>query len=128
MTALAAAAFQAHEAIWSALADGARRTGHLVSTDHDVARCVASNALAVLNLAGFIVVPDEPEHVLELRDDGWTLQHSLACRLSGALFDCPVNVAVSAHLADTGPPDDLGRFVVTLDAHGEPGLGAAVPS
>lgn len=44
------------EPVWTALADGAARTGHLRESDHDVARCVASNALAALHIAGYAVV------------------------------------------------------------------------
>ena len=50
-------------------------------------------------------------HVIELRDDGWTIQHPLSCRPN--LFDCIVNFAAMK-------VDDLyhrpsGRYYCTVD-------------
>jgi hypothetical protein len=56
--------------------------------------------------------PDE--HVIDLRDDGWTIRHPLSCRPN--LFDCEVNRAAGRML--TEQPDDLGRFVCWVDAEG----------
>jgi hypothetical protein len=30
-------------------------------------------------------------HLIEFRDDGWTVQHPLVERLGGSLFDCPLS-------------------------------------
>lgn len=35
----------------------------------------------------------QPNHIIEISDDGWTIQHSMQCRLEGNLFDCEVNRA-----------------------------------
>jgi hypothetical protein len=56
--------------------------------------------------------PDE--HVIDLRDDGWTIKHPLSCRPH--LFDCPVNRAAERDLTEA--PAQLGRFVCLLDEVG----------
>jgi hypothetical protein len=49
-------------------------------------------------------------HVIDFRADGWTVQHTLACRVRGELFTCAVNRAAERL---GGPPgEDLGRFPV----------------
>lgn len=50
------------------------------------------------------------QHVIEFRENGWTIMHPLSCR--PALFDCPVNRAAEDQLDQQ--PDVLGRFVVEL--------------
>lgn len=45
-------------------------------------------------------------HVIEIRTDGWTIQHPLSCR--PRLFECPVNRAAEATL--DGPPAPPGRY------------------
>lgn len=57
-----------------------------------------------------VVGADQLSHVIELRGDGWTLQHPLTCRPN--LFACPVNRAAEgqAH-AQSGP----GRYECWLD-------------
>lgn len=106
-------------AVWTAMAEGADRTGHLRDSDHDTAACVAQNALAsACNVAGYVVVKDDPHHVVELTPAGWTLQHSLSCRLSGSLFDCPMNVAVRNVMRAVDGPATFGRFIATVDDDG----------
>jgi hypothetical protein len=56
----------------------------------------------------------ETRHVIDLRDDGWTVKHPLTCRAD--LFACPVNVAAGRDL--TEPPDDLGQYACGLDVDG----------
>lgn len=46
------------------------------------------------------------QHVIEIRADGWTIQHPLSCR--PRLFECPVNRAAEATL--DGPPAPAGRY------------------
>ncbi len=53
----------------------------------------------------------QPHHLIDLRDDGLTIQHSMACRLSGELFDCEVNQAA---LRLAGPPLDPGRYTCAV--------------
>lgn len=41
-----------------------------------------------------LLAADVPQHLMEIRVDGWTLQHPLACRPN--LWDCEVNRAMDA--------------------------------
>jgi hypothetical protein len=77
------------------------------------------------HLAGAIVAAIEacqPDHIIDLRDDGWTIQHS-ACRLDGRLFDCPVNRAA---FKLNGPPAAPGRYRCYVDDDGWLVIGEAV--
>lgn len=74
------------------------------------ARHRAEAVLAALHEVGLLLSPDDNQHVIELRSDGWTIMHPLACR--PRLFDCPVN-RVGEELP--GPPrGKLGRFPCDL--------------
>lgn len=53
-------------------------------------------------------------HLVNLREDGWTIKHPLSCRPH--LFDCPINVAAVRDLLE--PPDQLGVYTCELDADG----------
>lgn len=54
---------------------------------------------------------DSQRHVIELRDDGWTIQHPLACRPD--LFSCPHNrAALAIH------PDRRGQYICTINSEG----------
>jgi hypothetical protein len=52
----------------------------------------------------------DDRHIVDLRADGWTIQHPMACRPN--LFDCPVNRAAGVDL--TGPPAEIGQFYCDL--------------
>lgn len=54
----------------------------------------------------------DDRHIVEFRDDGWTIQHPLACRPN--LFDCEINRVASAQL--TKRPAELGRFYCDVEA------------
>lgn len=56
---------------------------------------------------------DQPYHVLDVRENGWTLKHPLSCR--PRLFDCPVNVACEQL---DGPPAEVGRWAVDVGEDG----------
>lgn len=62
---------------------GARACKHY--KDEDCGFCQAEAMIA----AGYKLIPDDPRHVIEFREDGCTIQHPLSCRPN--LFDCPVN-------------------------------------
>jgi len=53
----------------------------------------------------------DPVHVIELRDDGFTIQHPLSCRPN--LFDCIYNYA-AANMPELGQHSN-GRFKVTVE-------------
>lgn len=57
---------------------------------------------------------DDAEHVIDLRDDGWTIKHPLTCRPN--LFDCPANTA-ARNLAES--PAVPGRYVCDVDDSGQ---------
>lgn len=50
-----------------------------------------------------------PYHVMDLREDGFTIKHPISCRPD--LFNCPVNRV--AHAMD-GPPVDPGQWHVDM--------------
>jgi len=58
------------------------------------------------------ILASQPHHLIEIRPDGWTIQHSMDCRIAGQLFDCPFTRAA---LRLDGPPAAPGRYVVHLD-------------
>ncbi len=54
-----------------------------------------------------------PDHVLEVREDSWALEHPLPCRLDQMrLLDCDIHVHCTLHLE--GPPAPVGRYRVEL--------------
>ena len=48
-------------------------------------------------------------HLIEFRDDGWTVQHTLSERIDGSLFDCEFA------RWEGGDPGVRGRFVLLID-------------
>jgi hypothetical protein len=67
----------------------------------------------------------QPDHIIEITEDRWTIQHSMACRVDGRLFDCPVNRA-AYRLAIANWPDDMGRYRCDVDERGWLVIGEAV--
>lgn len=51
-----------------------------------------------------------PWHVVDVRTDGWALEHPVACRRAGSLHDCPVH----RWCVETfdAPPASPGRYPV----------------
>jgi hypothetical protein len=64
-----------------------------------------------------------PHHVIDLTDHGWTLSHSMGCRLNGDLFTCPVTAAAGEFVPATPP----GRYVCDMDDDGVLVIGEEVP-
>lgn len=54
-------------------------------------------------------------HVLDVRDDGWSIEHPVACRLDRRLLDCTVHRMVQQDLDAREPSGVTGRFYVTPD-------------
>lgn len=116
---------QTHTAWWRPDARG--YTGSLEEagrfTEADAVRyAVASAQSGIRDKVSFMVAApdnwqrrpgDVPWHVIELREDSWTIQHPLSCRPD--LFACPVNKAA---LGSSGPPV-LGRYEVGLNDAGD---------
>lgn len=62
---------------------------------------LAEHRLAVVELG-------DGRHIVELRDDGWTIQHPVGERIDGSLFDCKVGWKL-------GAPNVTGRFYLNDD-------------
>lgn len=58
-------------------------------------------------------------HVIDLREDGFTIRHPLSCRPT--LFDCPIWSAARQQL--TEPPDQPDRYECWTDDRGRFHLG-----
>ena len=54
-------------------------------------------------------------HVIDLREDGWTIMHPPACHPD--LFTCPVNQAAGRNLEEP-PPQAPGRYFCEFDPDG----------
>lgn len=52
----------------------------------------------------------ETEHVITIREDGFTVQHPLRERLDGALHECELHQELRAL---GGPPEEPGRYRAT---------------
>lgn len=63
--------------------------------------------------------PLDRVHLIEFRDDGWTIQHTLTERIDGTLFDCPLSNWTG------GDPGVRGRFVLEADGSLSPLPGTA---
>ncbi|MEU4592903.1 DUF6085 family protein [Micromonospora aurantiaca (nom. illeg.)] len=57
-------------------------------------------------------------HVIEIRPDGWTIQHPLSCRPD--LFNCPVNRVGEAEMGSLNcPPAPPGRYECGINDLGD---------
>lgn len=54
------------------------------------------------------------KHVAKIEDSGWTLEHSLICRRTGRMIDCPVTQLVSERWEDN--EGEEGYWLVTYDS------------
>lgn len=69
--------------------------------------------------AGYRWVDPDEGHLIDFREDGWTLSHPLSCRAGGqaVLFECAVNRLAGATFVQA--PAVLGRFPISVDATGK---------
>jgi len=78
----------------------------LAPTEHDIARAVLDALAAAGRLAP---TDDDHRHIIQIREDGWTIKHPLACRPD--LFNCPVNRVAGIDLSQLdGPPAPPGFY------------------
>jgi hypothetical protein len=78
--------------------------------------------LRSLEAMGYVVIKDEPDHYVTFDEDGWFIEHSVACRAAGTLGTCDYNKAIRM-VADEPDPDDFGRWRITdIDSEGLPSL------
>jgi hypothetical protein len=79
----------------------------LGEVDQDSYRALARVVLDALAAAGRLMPLDDEPHMIEFREDGWTISHPLACR--PRLFECEINRAAEQQVS--GPPAvGLGRY------------------
>jgi Family of unknown function (DUF6085) len=101
------AARKAALALWL---DRAER--HVEASPEEHVAVLVDAALSALAKA-YHLVPREPgdeHHILDVREDGWTLRHPLTCRPQ--LFECPITQ--QAGRLDE-PPAPVGRYRVVAD-------------
>ena len=68
----------------------------------------AHGLAAHLLRAGYRFVDPDEKHVIDLRDEGWTIRHTLSCRAL-SLFSCPVTEA-AARRDWRAAPAEPGRY------------------
>jgi len=65
------------------------------------------------------------DHYVIFTEDGWTVEHSAECRLSGHMHECGYLVVVRKIAGESGP-DLLGRWRISgIDSGGLPQLDRA---
>ena len=117
---------QATRAFRSAM-DGASR----VTGSAEAARMTALHA--ALDVAEPLIrqqVCDElgRDHYVTFTEDRWTVEHSVACRLSGRMSECEYHAAVDEVFWGAPDPDQLGRWRISgIDSAGMPDLERAEP-
>lgn len=58
--------------------------------------------------------PNVADHFVNFTDDGWSIEHSLECRMSGEMQrGCDVEAEVR-RLTNDGDPGERGRFLVVV--------------
>lgn len=71
------------------------------------------------NAALIALKASQPDHLVHFGIDGWTMQHSMECRLEGRLFECTVNAAAEEYFSEAEDTPPFGwRFVVALEDGG----------
>lgn len=69
---------------------------------------------------GMVQIPDEPNHYVTFDDNGWFIEHSVACRIAGTLGTCEFNQAVRTFTEDIGRIV-TGRWLIAgVDSAGMP--------
>jgi hypothetical protein len=60
------------------------------------------------------------DHYVIFTEDGWAVEHSITCRLSGHMHECAYHAAIR-EIADGYDPGSLGRWKITdIDSEGLP--------
>lgn len=76
-------------------------------------RCSGTNCPDRLAVTTILSNP-ETEHVVQVLEDRFTIQHPLRERVEGDLFVCKVHLLMQGM---DGPPDEPGMYRVTLKQH-----------
>ena len=105
--------------------------GTIRSGDKIVGDCVVDgeNEIALIEVDRehlvAILDADRPFHVVELRDDGWSIEHPIGCRAHG-LLNCELHQKWTVVAPSFRHP--LGRYQLLLDDEGVPMVGEEVGS
>lgn len=59
-----------------------------------------------------ILADAETEHIVEIRSDGFSIQHPLRERINGRLYDCPLHEEL---VTQGGPSKKPGRYRAILN-------------
>lgn len=77
----------------------------------------------LLEWEGWRIVEDEPDHFVTFDEQGWFIEHSLDCRITGTIGTCTYNAAIREVYDEAPHPDDMGRWRITaVDDEGVPSL------
>lgn len=83
---------------------------------------IARKVVKALGNIGYALVRDDGWHYVTFDEDGWFIEHSVACRQAGTLGTCDFNRAIR-EIADEPDLDLFGRHRITeVDSEGLPSL------
>ena len=75
---------------------------------------------------GKVQIIEQPDHWVTFAETGWFVEHSLDCRLSGHMAECPYHAAIEKWVAGRmyRPDNDNGRryCIVSVEEDGFPVL------
>lgn len=85
--------------------------------------------MMVLAELGYRVVRNDPDHYVCFTEDTWFIEHSLDCRIAGAIGTCRFNTAIRDIADDMRDSEQLGRWRITgIDSEGVPSLEQSAPA
>ena len=55
----------------------------------------------------------EPDHILHIGEEGWSIEHPITCKGDQPLHECPVHLKISAWMGTTSePPLPVAQYVI----------------
>lgn len=76
--------------------------------EHDRAQAI----VAALRDGGYVIIADQPDHRVNIDDDGWFIEHSIACRVAGTMHTCPATLGI-IDMQNDMVYLPVGRFLIT---------------
>lgn len=95
------------------MTDTEHHTGNLNLTGHGNPEPITVTGPDADLVRALLADPHRNDHILQINDLGWTLQHPVIERVTGQLFDCPL-VRHEKQLADLWNSHSPGRYVTWL--------------
>lgn len=90
---------------------GRETLGVIITGGGSFMHCAGIDCPRPTALQEILTTCSQPEHVVDLRADGYSLQHPMIERLDGVLLD---RCSLDAWLRDSDvPPEAVGRYVVS---------------